>query len=365
MPVKYASFHYSSRRTTRQATNKNTKGYPINRRQHKKVVAYADDITLIITEKNDIQQYLQEIHKYCEASGAKINKDKTEAIILGSWNKRTIKEAMSWLKDTVKVLGITYSANNMNRLNFEHELEELNRKTKAWGKRSHNLLIGRLHLLNIYIQPRLSYKLRHLDMPKDIITKYNKLVYDFLWEGKAQAIAQTKISMTKHMGGTGHIDIETRQKAIWLKQLNEVITNPNEDYNKITRSTIGPIPKLNRMIQENNNTIEEIAYSELIHKPKIKYLRTYIRQNEILSGKTKGIYQQLKAHEYQGSDDQKTYFKRLQLEKNPKLYQYGLLTGHKAHKTRHWLFNISDVKESQGKCNTCKTIETSDHILNH
>ena len=123
------------------------------------------------------------------------------------------------------------------------------------------------------------------------------------------------------------------------------------------------------MIQENNNTIEEIANSELIHKPKIKYLRTYIRQNEILSGKTKDIYQQLKAHEYQGSDDQKTYFKRLQLEKNPKLYQYGLLTGHKAHKTRHWLFNknfnIPDVKESQGKCNTCKTIETSDHILNH
>ena len=155
-----------------------------------------------------------------------------------------IKEAMSWLKDTVKILGITYSANNMNRLNFEHELEELNRKTKAWGKRSHNLL-GRSHLLNIYIQPRLSYKLRHLDMPKDIMTKYNKLVYDFLWEGKAQTIAQTKISMPKHMGGTGHIYIETRQKAIWLKQLNEVITNPNEDYNKITRSTIGPIPKQN------------------------------------------------------------------------------------------------------------------------
>ena len=38
-------------------TNKNTKGYPITRRQYKnfKVVAYADDITLIITEENDIQ----------------------------------------------------------------------------------------------------------------------------------------------------------------------------------------------------------------------------------------------------------------------------------------------------------------------
>ena len=81
-------------------TNKNTKGYQISRNQYKKVVVYADDITLIITEENDIQQYLQEIDRYCEASGAKINKEKTEAIILGSWNRHTIKEAMSWLKNS-------------------------------------------------------------------------------------------------------------------------------------------------------------------------------------------------------------------------------------------------------------------------
>ena len=210
---------------------------------------------------------------------------------------------MLWLKDKVKILGI------------KPELEELNRKTKSWGKRSHNLL-GRSYLLNIYIQPRLTYKLKHLDMPKDILIKYKKLVYDFLWEGKAQTIAQTNISMPKHMGGTGHI--ETRQKAIWLNQLSEVIANPNKDYNKITRSTIGPKPKLNRLLQENNNAIEKIAYSELIHKLKIKYLRAYIRQNEILSGKTKDIYQQLKAHEYKGSEDQKNYFGRLQFEKNKK-----------------------------------------------
>ena len=256
----------------------------------------------------------------------------------------------------------------MNRLNFEYELEELNRKTTAWGKRSHNLL-GRSHLLNIYIQPRLSYKLRHLDMPKDILTKYNKQVYNFLWECKTQTIAQAKISMPKYLGGTGHIDIVTRQKAIWLKQLDKIITNPNEEYNKLTRSTIGPNPKLNRIILENNNTIEAIAYSELTDKPKIKYLRNYIRQNEVIRGKTKDIYQQLKANEFEGSGDQIKYFKQLQLEKNPKLYQYGLLTGHMAHKTRHWLFNknfnIPDVKESQGKCNTCNTIENSDHILNH
>ena len=96
-----------------------------------------------------------------------------------------------------------------------------------------------------------------------------------------------------------------RQKAIWLKQLDEIIANPNEDYDKIVRSTMGPIPKLNRIIQENNNTVEEIAYSELIDKPKIKYLRNYIRQNDLLSRNTKDIYQQLKVHEFEGSNDQK------------------------------------------------------------
>ena len=127
-------------------------------------------------------------------------------------------------------------------------------------------------------------------MPEDLMQKYKKLIYDFIWEGKMQMILQKRISMPKHMGGTGHIDIGARQKAIWLKQLNDITDNPNVEYNKLIRSTIGPNTKLKRILQEKNSTIEEIAYSELTHKPKIKYLRDYIRHNEIPEGENKDIF---------------------------------------------------------------------------
>ena len=347
-------------------SNKSSKGYPINRKHHKKVVAYADDITLIITSEEEIQTHLQDIDKYCKASGAKINKDKTEAIILGSWNTRTMKEAMSWLKKNVKILGITYSSKDMNRLNFEPELEKLTRKIEIWGRRSHNIL-GRSHLLNIYTQPRLTYKLRHLDMPQDLKQKYHKMIYNFIWEGKTQMIAQTKLSMPKYLGGTGLIDLEVRQKAIWLNQLRELTDSPNEDYNKLIRSTIGPNRKLKKILEDKNDIVEEISYSELQHKPKIKYLRNYIQRNSLPEGKTKDIYQKLKEIENNESEEKLSYFRQLLLEKNPKLYQYGLLTGHDAHKTRSWLhkkkFKIPDIVQSQGKCDSCKLIEDINHIL--
>ena len=120
-------------------------------------------------------------------------------------NRKQDKKEVAYADDTTLIIT---KEEEMNRLNFEPEIEELTRKTKIWGKRSHNTL-GRSHLLNIYAQPRLTYKLRYLDMPEDIMRKYKKIIYDFIWEGKTQMISQKKISVPKYLGGTGHIDIET------------------------------------------------------------------------------------------------------------------------------------------------------------
>ena len=59
--------------------NPNIKGYNLPNGEYQKVAAYADDITLIITKPKDIQEFLKEIDKFCEALGAKINQKKTEA----------------------------------------------------------------------------------------------------------------------------------------------------------------------------------------------------------------------------------------------------------------------------------------------
>ena len=68
-------------------------------------------------------------------------------------NKTTI--AMSWLKDKIKILGLIYRANEMNKLNFEPEII-LDKQDSSLGKASPQL-DGKIKE-SIYALPRLMYK---------------------------------------------------------------------------------------------------------------------------------------------------------------------------------------------------------------
>jgi hypothetical protein len=51
-------------------------------------ISYADDITIIVTQPEEID-IIKEIHDYMQATGARINTNKSRAIALASWNKST------------------------------------------------------------------------------------------------------------------------------------------------------------------------------------------------------------------------------------------------------------------------------------
>ena len=64
--------------------NKKITGYKINHRTEKKTVAYADDTTLILTNKQSIEESLKTINEYCQASGALTNKEKNRSNNIGT-----------------------------------------------------------------------------------------------------------------------------------------------------------------------------------------------------------------------------------------------------------------------------------------
>ena len=146
-----------------QKITTNIKGYRITPTREKKLVAYADDTTLILTEPKSIQEAIKTINTYCNSSGAEMNRDKTEILITGPWKIKDIREVLPWVKDEVKILGIKYSIENMGKLNYSPIISEIKGRMEVWGKRAHNMM-GRTHLLNIYAFPKLLYRMRHIDI---------------------------------------------------------------------------------------------------------------------------------------------------------------------------------------------------------
>ena len=153
--------------TQKIKVNTKIKGYKITPSIEKKIVAYADDTTLILTDLTLIKESLNTINSYCKASGAEINTDKTKILITGPWKLKDIREVLTWIKEEVKILGITYTRENMGKRNHAPLLTEIQGKMEIWGKRAHNML-GRTHLLNIYAFPKLTYTMRHIECASSI-----------------------------------------------------------------------------------------------------------------------------------------------------------------------------------------------------
>ena len=78
--------------------NSKIKGYHLPNGKEMKLIAYADDITLIISNEKSIPEIFNTFSKYGLLSGATINKNKTEAIRLGNWKQIHIKEILGWEK---------------------------------------------------------------------------------------------------------------------------------------------------------------------------------------------------------------------------------------------------------------------------
>lgn len=71
------------------------------------VRAFADDISIVLTQNSSLPDIHKIITTYCSASGAILNVKKTKAIIIGQSNI----QIPNWIKihNTIKILGITFA----------------------------------------------------------------------------------------------------------------------------------------------------------------------------------------------------------------------------------------------------------------
>ena len=113
-----------------------------------KLSQYADDTTAIVSDKNSAKRFLDILHKFEKASGLKVNKDKTEALWIGSERNDISKPlGLNWQNQTLKILCmyIGYDIKKIRELNWEKRIDALKITLDMWNGR--NLTIsGRFFL---------------------------------------------------------------------------------------------------------------------------------------------------------------------------------------------------------------------------
>ena len=104
-----------------------------------KISQFADDTTLLISNRNSVSRALNVLDNFGNLSGLRLNSSKTKAMWLGPW--RHCKETpfgFQWPEKPVQILGsyVSYDVKQNEKLNFETKLQKMQSIFDVWNCRN-------------------------------------------------------------------------------------------------------------------------------------------------------------------------------------------------------------------------------------
>ena len=180
------------------------------------VRAFADDISIVLTQNASLPDIHKIITTYCSASGAILNVKKTKAIIIGQSNI----QIPNWIKihNTIKILGITFAPTltetihqNWNRIinNVRQVLSDNRFRTLH--------LIQRIQYVNMYALSKVWYTSQVLPLPKLYGIKLRSVTGWYIWTGHIFRVNRDQLTLPKTRGGLNAIDPQMKSDSLFLK----------------------------------------------------------------------------------------------------------------------------------------------------
>ena len=134
------------------------------------------------------------------------------------------KDNFVWTSDSANTLGVVFTNNitRMHDLNLTPKIDAFCHCLQNWKKWNLSL-IGKINVLKTFALPKLIYPLTVLHKPNiDIIKNIEKLMFDFLWNGKPDKISRNTIIQDYKNAGLKMVDIHSfidGLKISWIKRL--------------------------------------------------------------------------------------------------------------------------------------------------
>jgi len=188
-------------------------GIQVNKHELK-ISQYADDTTVVVRDLDSVTSLLRVLNGFKKHSGLEINTTKTEEMWLGEWKDRTDEPfGFKWPKEPINALGVFFSYNqaSANRLNFGEKILNLEKTLNTWQRRNLTLY-GNINIVKTLGISKLIYSASVLPVPDHYIQEINKLIFNFIWQGKPHKIKRNTIIGEKKDGGLKMCDLRSWKK---------------------------------------------------------------------------------------------------------------------------------------------------------
>ena len=215
------------------------KGYEIPGVKEKLAInLFADDTVLYLSKEDRLDDVQKILDKWCTASGAKFNKEKTEIIPIGTEAHREEMIRMRKLhpEDTpiqpdiriakdgeaVRSLGAWVGNKTIETRPWEPIIDLVHNDLERW-KKVKPTMDGKRLIVQAVVGGRTQFLAKAQGMPDNIRIALTKEIKDFIWEegSHAPSLSMTHLESDKKDGGIKLLNLKIRNEAIeliWLKE---------------------------------------------------------------------------------------------------------------------------------------------------
>ena len=202
-----------------------------------KVILYADDVTLLLKDKEDLKLALDILDRFKDISGLSINRTKSEVMWLGS-NVNLANEGLGlkWVNET-KILGIFFSnriSTSQNEKNWKTRIENVKRIIKTWEKRNLSI-IGKICIIKTFLASQFVYVMKTLILPDTVLTEINRIFFRFLWRKRDcnrkayEKVKRVVMINNVELGGLRMVDMRFLQQSFQLEWIAKLYKSNSDD----------------------------------------------------------------------------------------------------------------------------------------
>ena len=191
-----------------------------------KVRQYADDLSSIVKDSRSLEILFDVVGNYESATGARLNKQKSEAMWLGAWRARPEKPyGLKWVTK-MKVLGVWFG-DCVEDENWNPKVEKMRRALDRWRGRGLSIW-GRVLIIKVLGVSNFEYLARVIPLPRSTLKKFERLVWTFVWKGRIEPVKRRTCQLSVVEGGLGMVDMKLRARALRVDNLLKILNKPDQ-----------------------------------------------------------------------------------------------------------------------------------------
>uniref|UniRef100_A0AAZ1WYN1 Reverse transcriptase domain-containing protein n=1 Tax=Oreochromis aureus TaxID=47969 RepID=A0AAZ1WYN1_OREAU len=180
-------------------------GYILDKSHKIAALAYADDVTVVIRNQNELSSVMKILHQYELASGT-----------------RQPKMTISLCRE-IKILGLWIDNTDSSLLNWNKKENEIKMEIMKWENKDTNYKT-RINIVKTHIISKLLFLATILPPPRTTVMKISKMCIKFIWGSNREVTKRKFMYKSRKHGGLGAPDLEIVLRIPFIKITHSAIS---------------------------------------------------------------------------------------------------------------------------------------------